>query len=83
MYCMNYWYVNLLGLLFFLFPSIGNAQSRTSLQDEVIKEWNNYSLEGATVESILKQKAAIEKMILARDKKDELARLANQVKAIN
>ena len=80
---MNYWYVNLLGLLFFIFPCSGNAQSRTSLQDEVIKEWNNYSLEGATVESILKQRAAVEKMILARDKKDEMARLANQVKAIN
>ena len=80
---MNYWYVNLLGLLFFIFPCSGNAQSRTSLQDEVIKEWNTYSLEGATVESILKQRAAVEKMILARDKKDEMARLANQVKAIN
>ena len=80
---MNYWYVNLLGLLFFIFPCSGNAQSRTSLQDEVIKEWNNYSLEGATVESILKQRAAVEKMILARDKKDEMARLVNQVKAIN
>ena len=80
---MNYWYVNLLGLLFFIFPCSGNAQSRTSLQDEVIKEWNNYNLEGATVESILKQRAAVEKTILARDKKDETARVANQVKAIN
>ena len=80
---MNYWYVNLLGLLFFIFPCSGNAQSRTSLLDEVIKEWNGYSLEGATIESILEQKAAVEKMILTRDKKDEMARLANQVKAIN
>lgn len=81
---MKYWYVNLLGLFFALLPYCGSAQTGTSLSEQVSKAWSVYDAgeQGNSVAAILKQKETLEKTLLSQDKKDAMARLANQIGAL-